>query len=152
MTRKKKNPIYQVKTKVGIDRTLKDIDRVMKDLGIPKENYRTILESFDEKAGLLIRQDDVHYAIISEKQKNLKNNIRVVYHLIHSRELNIRKGAETIESAFGGYIDWLSTPKLPANVEKALRERGVKGLPEPEVSQLGVKDEKDRSIFTTNED
>lgn len=150
--KEKKKKIYQINTRVGIDTTLKEIDRVMENLKILKEDYRTVLDSYDGKAGLLVKQKDVHYVIVSEEQKNLKNNIRVVYQLIHSRELNIRKGAETIETAFGGYVDWLGTPRLPAKAEKALRQRGVVGLPEPEISQLDVKDEDDRSIFIPKEE
>lgn len=140
---KKKSQVYQVKTRVAIDTTIADIDRVMKNLNISKENYRTVLDSYDGKAGLVIKQNDVHYAIVSEKQKNLKNNIRVVYHLIHSRELNIRKGAETIETAFGGYVDWLGTPKFPIQVVEALQERGITEIPGPKQGrgQLPLKEE-----------
>lgn len=130
--------VHQIRTRVSTDTTIKNIERVLSQLGIPKESYRLILDAYSSKAGVLIKHHDVHYSIVSEQQTDskkkpsLQNNIRAVYHLLHSRELNIRKGVETIESAFGGYVDWLTTPKLPFHVEEAFKARGyTPELPKP---------------------
>jgi len=129
--RKLKAPkIHQIYTPVSLDKTIQEIERVLVNMGIPREDFRVVPDSFSGKVGLMFRHKDVHYAIISEKQTDsrgrgsLKNNARAIYHLIHARELETRKGIETVESAFGGFVDWLSTPKLPEKMAEAFEQRG----------------------------
>lgn len=129
--RKKKGPkIHQIRTPVSLDKTILDIERVLASMGIPREDFRVVPDTFSGRVGLVFKHKDVHYAIISEKQTDskkrvsLKDNARAIYHLIHARELEMRKGIETIESAFSGFVDWLSTPKLPEKMAEAFEQRG----------------------------
>ena len=129
--RKKKHPkIHQIRTPVSFDKTVFAIERVLNNMGIPREDIRIATDSFTGRVGLAFKHNDVHYFIVSEKQTDsrnrpsLKDNARAIYHLIHARELEMRKGIETIESAFSGFVDWLSTPKLPDKMAEAFEQRG----------------------------
>jgi len=140
MALRKQQKTYYIETPVSITQSVKDISRVMGEMGILPQDYRIRTDHHDGRAGLAFKFNGVHYVLISHKQRNAKDNIRAIYHLIHSRVLNIRKGVESIEAAFGGFIDWLSTPKLPDHVEHALRERGITELPPPHPDRRALED------------
>lgn len=141
--RKKKAPkIHQIRTPVSFDKTVHEIERALASMGIPREDMRIVTDSFTGKVGLAFRHHEVHYFIISEKQTDsrkrpsLKDNARAIYHLVHARELEMRKGIETVESAFSGFVDWLSTPKLPEKMAEAFAQRGYHPeLPPPKKEQ-----------------
>lgn len=129
---KTKKKVHQIKSRVSIETTKQDIDRVMQELGIANTLYKPHIDLTLGHAALEFVIDDVHYIILSKEQMegsgkqrrtSARNNLRAIYHLVHSRSLNIRKGVESLSRAFDGYINWDTTPKLPKHTFQGLSKR-----------------------------
>ena len=136
--------IHQIRTPKSYDGTLGELEKYMDFLGIPIEDW-TMQHDNMGKVGLFFKHDGVHYTIMSEKQTlskpkdrvSIKDNARAILHIMQARVLEMRKGVETIESAFGGFVNWQTTPKLPARMGRELEIRGVNTmLPLPHVKEL----------------
>ena len=127
--------IHQIRTPKSYDGTLQELEKYMDFLEIPREDWAMQHDNLGQ-VGLFFKHDGVHYAIMSEKQTlskpkgkiSIKDNARAILHIMQARVLEMRKGVETIESAFGGFVNWRTTPKFPARMERELEVRGVKTL------------------------
>lgn len=122
--------IHQIRTTKSYDGTIDEIEKYMDFLGIAPEHWE--MRHFREgKVALAFMNDGVHYLMTSEKQTrpkglpSIKDNARAIFHIIKERVLEMRKGVDSVESLFGGFVNYLSTPKLPERMERELRQRGV---------------------------
>lgn len=138
--------LRQIRTPKSYDGTLQELEKYMDFLGIPREDWAMRHDNLG-KVGLAFLHDGVNYLIISEKQTlskpkgkiSIKDNARAILHIMQARVLEMRKGVETIESAFGGFINWEITRKLPARMERELKVRGANVmLPHPHVKEMEV--------------
>lgn len=124
--------IHQIRTPKSYDGTLTDLEKYMDFLEIPRGDW-ALNHDNTGKVGLAFMHEGVHYLIVSEKQTlskpkgktSIKDNARAILHIMQARVLEMRKGVETIESAFGGFINWMTTPKLPARMDQELQSRGI---------------------------
>lgn len=127
--------LHQIRTPKSYDGTLAELEKYMEFLEIPREAW-AMQHDNTGKVGLAFKQEGVHYLIVSEKQTlskpkgkvSIKDNARAILHIMQARVLEMRKGVETVESAFGGFVDWRTTPKFPARMKSELEFRGMKTM------------------------
>jgi len=141
--------LLQIRTPKSYDATLLELEKYMDFFGIPPAAWEMRHDNTG-KVGLAFEQEGVHYLIVSEKQTlskpkgkiSIKDNARAILHIIQERVREMRKGAETTESAFGGFVNWLSTPKLPARMDRELQLRGINlMLPAPKSNEKQLEEE-----------
>jgi len=131
--------IHQVRTPAGFDKTVQELEKYMEFMGVKQEDWRLVPDTFTGRVVLGFVYDGVDYVIVSDKQTqprgkpSIKDNARAVFHLVKARCLEMRKGTETIESAFGGFVNLLTTPKLPAPWVAQLKARGINIMLPPPV-------------------
>lgn len=132
--------LLQIRSPASYDKTLQELIPYMEFLGIPRDQWRmaSVSGSHEGTVGLAFEQNGVNYLITSDQQTrpggkpSVKDNARAILHIIQARVREMRKGVETIESAFGGFINWLITPRLPESMERGLQARGIElMLPAP---------------------
>ncbi len=125
--------LLQIRTPAPYDKTLHEIVPYMEFLGIPRDKWRmaTISGSHEGQVGLMFEYEGVHYLVTSDEQTtarkkpSMKDNARAILHIIQARVREMRKGVKTIETAFGGFVNWTTTPKLPSRMDMQLQERGI---------------------------
>jgi len=123
--------IMRIRSNISIDVTIRELEKYMDFLGISRQNWRMRTMSHGEGVGLAFVYDGVHYLITSEKQTiytgtpSIEKNARAILHIIQNRVNEMRKGVETVESAFGGFVNLLSTPKLPQWMDEGFQDRGI---------------------------
>ena len=138
--------LHQIRTSASFDKTAEQLEKYMEFLEIPPQDWRLLPDSYTGKVMLVFHKDEVHYLITSEKQTrpkgkpSIKDNARAIFHIMQARVLEMRKGVETLESAFGGFINWLTTPKFPPRMMSELDTREVLlVLPESEKNQEALE-------------
>ncbi|MBA7716742.1 hypothetical protein ES703_125818 [subsurface metagenome] len=141
--------LLQIRSPASYDKTLQELIPYMEFLGIPRDKWRmaSVSGSHEGHVGLAFKHNGVNYLITSERQTrsggkpSVKDNARAILHIIQGRVREMRKGVETVESAFGGFVNWLNTPQLPEKMERELRQRGIElMLPAPRKNQKQLED------------
>jgi hypothetical protein len=135
----------RIKSNISIDKTTHELKKYMDFLGIT--DWRLATMSHGEGVGLVFQMDGVHYLIKSEKQLiykdriSLEKNARAILHIVQARVNEMRKGVETLESMFTGFVNWVTTPKLPPHIDMALQQRGIDMmLPAPKNNQQALEE------------
>lgn len=142
--------IHQVRTPASFDKTVSELAKYMEFLGIKREDWRLVPDTFTGRVVLGFVYDGVDYVIVSDEQTqprgkpSIKDNARAIFHQVRARCLEMRKGTVTIETAFGGFVNWFVTRKLPAHMRAQLKERGLEFILPPPVSKPNQKLLEDR--------
>jgi hypothetical protein len=137
-----------IESNITMDATIQELQKYMDFLEIPREDWRmAALDYPDGAVGLAFQLEGVHYLISSRKQTykkqrpSISRNARVILHIIQARVREMRKGAETRETAFDGFINWKTTQIIPRHIDEQLQTRGVSlMLPAPKNNQHQLED------------